>query len=1231
MKRKMVNIMTTMLLISNISMNTVYARSPVLEPAPAPDLSITTEAENNSETTEETNEHNTSDIHDSNDGFHDRSESISDDGNEGYGLLEEVGGGVEETSSYINLGILRLDSFLVKNMDGDYALKYYYAKIDEIIDYAKKKTKIKYFNSNSDENISNSLNKTLRGIEYDEEKNIFYMDLEKSDRDYDSTYSKKNRTNDEKLYRVYFKLNYVYDGKRTADVDFNYIINDIKSKNEDEIDDIKLVDDEFYGESGYNYLNVEITDRNGNKYKSKIIIETDQNQDYDQFGNINYDKPILTEEEIKNRQISNEHYNEIRYFIKSKDVFKPKNKFYIRNSVLNLDNNYRYYVSLTDGQYSKNFYLKTVENEEKNIDLNNLVVDDEVHYLQDINSIINDPIFGYDTLRVKTIIDNGQKYNLISAENNLLPLGSFIYRKYPNEKIVNVDKKEKDNDIYLIFNLTNNKQYVLKLNKIIIPNIKLNIDNNYLSSQNQDDIKKTIKYFYKNQIENFQNFTLFKENGQTKVKVKFEYSNYQSNNFDKYLIVNVNNPDNETVELFDPSTIQDKQEHLYNINIKYNPNIDEINEKGFYDAGTVEIDKNLDARIYKEYEGAGPSIGGDTDIQIIESLKQKLNITNRIIPKKWENGYLKYDKDKQKFYQEYSILSTDDEDSNKNEKIYRFYFIGTNKDYEFSDENDTKLDLTDEKNIDIVLTFIKQEYDNIKDIKLNNKNILTENNKNYLDVKITEDDGTERDAKIFLNPTTMNSNIDHYKNININVTVSTKELSNRKLKQKTIDKVNATLNKKINNNILYKDEYFIANDYNIYENKYSSVQSYYINIYDLKNKINKQINVSVENDLTADLLLENNDNTYELDINNFKVSEYKQCNKYNKNNIYLSKNGEIPILDYINSKLDNNSYADNLRLYKTSYYYKIMADVIDKNTHEKKTIFIIHCNRLDSENKKLFFINNINDDLKLTEKNKKDLEKLIKNTEDVNIKNIEFEEKFNKETLIFKDKTVNYYEVKATIYFENNYSEIKTYNIVIDSNYQDQNIVDILNGYLKPGFPSPTCPPSQPKYLSPPTYGGKTCGKNKKEVNIKIKIPSADDFPDITPCNPNKPNEDVPHHPIPNEIVPKEPNEDAPHTPTPSNLPKISSPSPKTSNPPTVTERTPIVIIKNTPNVNGETRDKENADINNSENTDGLPNIERTPVKTNDYLFSIISVFGIIGIFAYFINLMKNKHRNKSI
>lgn len=94
MKRKMINIMTTMLLISNISLNTVYASPIHLEPVPAPDMSITTETETeNNEYNEETNEHDTSGIHDSNDRFHDGSEDVNHDGNEGYGFLEEVGGG----------------------------------------------------------------------------------------------------------------------------------------------------------------------------------------------------------------------------------------------------------------------------------------------------------------------------------------------------------------------------------------------------------------------------------------------------------------------------------------------------------------------------------------------------------------------------------------------------------------------------------------------------------------------------------------------------------------------------------------------------------------------------------------------------------------------------------------------------------------------------------------------------------------------------------------------------------------------------------------------------------------------------------------------------------------------------------------------------------------------------------------------------------------------------------
>ena len=85
--------MTTMLLISNISINSVYANPINLKPAPAPDPSITTETENNNENSEETGEHAPSDMPDSNDGFNDGSEDINYDGNEDYSFLEEVGGG----------------------------------------------------------------------------------------------------------------------------------------------------------------------------------------------------------------------------------------------------------------------------------------------------------------------------------------------------------------------------------------------------------------------------------------------------------------------------------------------------------------------------------------------------------------------------------------------------------------------------------------------------------------------------------------------------------------------------------------------------------------------------------------------------------------------------------------------------------------------------------------------------------------------------------------------------------------------------------------------------------------------------------------------------------------------------------------------------------------------------------------------------------------------------------
>lgn len=418
---------------------------------------------------------------------------------------------------------------------------------------------------------------------------------------------------------------------------------------------------------------------------------------------------------------------------------------------------------------------------------------------------------------------------------------------------------------------------------------------------------------------------------------------------------------------------------LSNINIKYNPNIDEINEEGFYDAGTVEIDKNLDARIYKEHEGVGPSIGWDTDIQIIESLKQKLNITNKIIPKNWQDGYLKYDKDKQKFYQEYSVQSINDE----NKKTYRFYFIGTNKNYEFSDENDTKLDLTDEKNIDIVLAFIEQEYDNVKNIKLNNKNILNENNRNYLDVEVTEDNGMKRNAKIFLNPTTIKSSSD-YRSIDIDVAVSTEELLNRKLKKETINRINEKINNKINNNPLY-NENFILNDKNIY--KYNNYQ--YIRVYD-KND-GKYLYVKISNTKPDFEINLTEDEPDEEDLNflkSLKISEYNcyidEISKY-----YTSKQGNLSVLDFVNSKLNENEYIDNFEQ-KNEYTEKENLNLFifhiknkTNNTTRYITINLSTPNIIDS-----VYLDNFNVNLILTDKNKEDLKTIIKRYAKRNYKKI---------------------------------------------------------------------------------------------------------------------------------------------------------------------------------------------------------------------------------------------------
>ena len=180
---------------------------------------------------------------------------------------------------------------------------------------------------------------------------------------------------------------------------------------------------------------------------------------------------------------------------------------------------------------------------------------------------------------------------------------------------------------------------------------------------------------------------------------------------------------------------------------------------------------------------------------------------------------------------------------------------------------------------------------------------------------------------------------------------------------------------------------------------------------------------------------------------------------------------------------------------------------------------------------------------------------------------------------------------------------------------------------------NPACPPTMRSYIVDyPTYP-KGCQKTFRVI-INPSLKTTYDLMNCVPNEPEKPNE-----------TPKE--EKPPIITTPSNIPK-ESPSelpkenepqkPKHSTPnktipnrnvpskPTKpTENTPITIVKTDDSV------KNTIDNNNISTT--LPEISKSTIsrdiKTGDNLFNIIYLIGIIGMFAYSINLMKNKYKHK--
>lgn len=485
--------------------------------------------------------------------------------------------------------------------------------------------------------------------------------------------------------------------------------------------------------------------------------------------------------------------------------------------------------------------------------------------------------------------------------------------------------------------------------------------------------------------------------------------------------------------------------------------------------------------------------------------------------------------------------------------------------------------------------------------------------KKKLIVKITDENNNLRTAKIILTPSKISEHYNYsyqnnkQKNLDfLNIDVSFTEKKNELLTDETINRINEKINNKINNNPLY-NENFILNDKNIY--KYNNYQ--YIRVYD-KND-GKYLYVKISNTKPDFEINLTEDEPDEEDLNflkSLKISEYNcyidEISKY-----YTSKQGNLSVLDFVNSKLNENEYIDNFEQ-KNEYTEKENLNLFifhiknkTNNTTRYITINLSTPNIIDS-----VYLDNFNSNLILTDKNKEDLKTIIKRYAKRNYKKIDIDDQLK------KDETGQFY-ANVTVYFD-------------DDVYIKKEIEIAKSNVYYMGLPSPACPPEmRTSIIDYPKYP-KECQRTFRVIinpSLKttydlISCPNKPEKPNESPKNEEPPVVITPSN-LPKESPSELPKENEPKQSTPNktipNRNATSKPTEKTPN--EVVEKTPITIISNEKkqSVNGESRE--------IENTTGLQNIERKEIKTGDNLFNIIYLIGTFGIFTYFIDLIKNKLR----
>ena len=1056
---------------------------------------------------------------------------------------------------------------------------------------------------------------SLSYLEYDKEKNMPYYELIEKEDNKEDTFSYYDSLGKD-IYKLYIQPNYYYSDERAENPEkhnINTLIENVK-RNNPEITNIEVLstqslpfgktsednteNDYHYSSQGKRYVLANVT-KNGITTETKIIFKGERIGEYQNIIKIN-------EDDFKTRKLSEETKNKINEILEqyNNNIYYDQYVYSLASDNLQTNqNSFNHYILLNayNKDTNKTELFKHVvqkPNFSENIDVNNLHINDKIFYFN--NNDLNDLSSNYNKIYFeRQSKDNQNTYKLFFENKNDSGISTILEKlnknKSENEKISVYDiiKIKKDSNTYLILKLSNNELYTIKFSKFNFPNIKIDVSGNQLTNENRHQINKVLKHLYNyNDIDYFKDLDVINENG--KISLKFKGKFY---NKDIESTIRLNKLDNENFEIIDPKDIPENNDE----NLAKLVEIGNINEKdssNTYNVATFDVNQNFDGYATRTDRIPYYEIDSRYHINLKENINEIIDeyakeyIANKLgkrifVVSENSNQAVHYDKELKKFYKEYK---TDYESLDK----YRIYINPVGKDYYFIDVSKNTLNLKDEKDIEKLKIFMKNEY-GFSDINIKNENILEDNNQQkYVEATVKKENGNIEDIKIYF----QKRNYVYVDDLKLkNTNVSMKELNDKKLTEETFQKINNELKELVKDNPLYSNQNVYLDDYNIYENKEKNVfgeiiekpiyqikvhyennqKGYFINI---KLTSNEKIDDFSKSYFSSDEELESFLKQKDDDIYKERLDTY-DCLKENKNSAYFSKNGKFTILDYINSKINKSLYTDNLRTLDINNKTYIVADLKDKITNNIVDTYVIEPQTIYLIDK--VFLDNINkDNLKLTEQNKNELEKIILHHFGNGIDKIDINND------IIKDEN-NFLFIEIKVTFKNGYSFTDYTQLFTDSKYQ----FDI---FRKPNSnPSPGCPPTGSFALELPEYG-ENCSQR-----LKIIIPNIDDIPNEENCIQNKPNE-----PVTPSNIHSDPKPNGGGITPKQNKPNISNTPNKHS------ESTPVTIINKTESKN---------DIDESQLATTLPkqDIPQSEITRNIKTGDIIFVINMIIIFTIFI------------